>query len=610
MGERPTLTGGSTGLRTGAEAPPGTSATGESSPARAAARRWAVRVVLPAALALWLLSLRNVDLDRMRDLGLLQVLPVLFWVALALLTLGFCLALGDRRTRNGWFAAYVLGLIAVIHATPTLLYPTLRYSWAWKHLAIVDAMLRHGGEVPNADKLSIYNEWPGFFELNALFMRATGLESAVGYAAWTPAFANALLLGPLLLLYRAVARDRRLIWGAAWIFYSCSWVGQDYFAPQAFAFLLFVTVIALVMRQLPYSALPRPDRHRRGAWPPGLLILVFVIVAAIVSSHPLTPLMLLSALVLLSLPRRNRPVVLPVLAGAVVLTVLWDITVARSYISPHLSSMVDALVQPDANISSGLATLGSAAPGLALVSWIDRGLSAAVFLLAAVGFVRRPWTRRTGLPLLVISPLPILAANAYGGEMIFRAYLFALPAAAFLIAALLVHRGTRPRRRMLVIYPVLLAMLGGLVFGYYGKEVVNRFTLQEVAAARYVTDNAPPGSKILSLTSGVPGLDMHYDQHQRVLLAQQDVEDKRRLVRDPLETVKGFAYGATAKEPAYIVLSRAQAMDTYLTGVLPARTMQRVDSALSGASAEGFTRVYGNRDAVVFRYVTPTEGER
>ncbi|WP_406398290.1 glycosyltransferase [Streptomyces sp. NBC_00879] len=605
MGERPTLTGGSTSSRAGAEAAPGTSTTGESSPGRAAARRWVIRAVLPTALALWLLSLRNVDLDRMRDLGLLQVLPVLFWVALALLTLGFCLALGDRRTGNTWYAAYVLGLIAVIHATPTLLYPTLRYSWAWKHLAIIDAMLRHGGEVPNSGQLSIYNEWPGFFQLNALFLRATGLESAVGYAAWAPAFTNVLLLGPLLLMYRAVARDRRLIWGAAWIFYSCSWVGQDYFAPQAFGFLLFVTVIALILRQLPSSALPRPDRRRRGAWPPGLLLVVLVIVAAIVSSHPLTPLMLLSALVFLSLPRRNRRVVLPVLAGALVLTAAWDATVARSYISPHLSSMLDALIQPDTNISSGLATLGTAAPGLALVSWIDRGLSGLVFLLAAIGFVRRPWTRRTGLPLLVISPLLILAANAYGGEMIFRAYLFALPAAAFLIAALLVYRGTRPRPRMLVIYPLLLALLGGLVFGYYGKEAVNRFTLQEVAAARYVASHAPKGSRIVTLTSAVPGLFMHYDQHEQVLLGQQEVADRRRLVRDPVEGVKGFVYGATPKEPAYIILSQAQARDLYLTGELPADTVKRLESALSGAA--GFARVYDSDDAVVYRYETPRE---
>ncbi|MEU4064275.1 glycosyltransferase [Streptomyces wedmorensis] len=570
-----------------------------------AARHWSVRVCLPVSLALWLLSLRSVPLDEMRDLGLLQVLPPLFWVATVLLTLGFCVALSDRRTHGAWLTGYVLGLIALIHATPTLLYPTLRYSWAWKHLAVVDAMVRHGGEVPNANKFSVYNDWPGFFQLNALFLRATGLDSAVGYAAWTPAFANALLLAPLLLLYRCVTRDRRLVWGAAWIFYSCSWVGQDYFAPQAFAFLLFMTVMALTFRQLPSSALPRPDPRRRGGWPPALLAAVVVLVAAVVVSHPLTPLMLISALVVLSLPRRNRSVTLPLLAATVVLTAIWDATVARSYISVHIDNLTQSLVQPDRNVTAGLAPLGDAATGQVLLSWIDRGLSATVVVLAVAGFVVRRWTRRTGLPLLAVAPIPLLAVNAYGGEMLFRAYLFALPAAAFLVAALLLPSDARRYApRTLVVYPVVfLALLGGLVFGYYGKEAVNHFTPGEVAAARYVTEHAPPDSTIIMLTSDVPGIDMDYDLHPRIELAYQDPEDTRRLVDDPVAGVTTFAYGATEERPAYLVLSRAQDMNGYLTGSLPADTSERLRSALP--NAPGFTRVYADEDAVVYRYVTP-----
>ena len=56
----------------------------------------AARAALPLALLLWLLSLRGVDLGRMGDLGLLQVLPVLYWVAVALLAAGFALAVADR----------------------------------------------------------------------------------------------------------------------------------------------------------------------------------------------------------------------------------------------------------------------------------------------------------------------------------------------------------------------------------------------------------------------------------------------------------------------------------------------------------------------------------
>ncbi|MFI6421520.1 glycosyltransferase [Streptomyces sp. NPDC050842] len=564
----------------------------------------AARVVLPVSVALWLLSLRSVPLDKMRDLGLLQVLPPLFWVATALLTLGFLLALSDRRTHSAWLAGYVFALIALIHATPTLLYPTLRYSWAWKHLAVIDAVNRHGGDVPNADKFSVYNEWPGFFDLHAMFLRTTGLDSAVGYASWTPPVANVLLLAPLLLVYRSVTRDRRLVWGAVWIFYSCSWVGQDYFAPQSFAFLLFLTVIALLYRQLPSSMLPRPDPDRRDGWPPGLLVVVVVIVAAIVVSHPLTPLMLISAMAMLSFPRRSRRLALPVLIAAVVLTAVWDATVARSYISVNISAVIQSLTEPDQNVASGLAALGDAAPGQILLSWVDRGLSAAVALLALAGMLIRRWTWRTGLPLLAVAPLPLLAVNAYGGEMLFRAYLFALPAAAFLVAALLLP--TSDRRgvaRTLAVYPVLLAMLGGLVFGYFGKEALNQYTLKEVAAARYVIENAPPGSTIVSLTADVPDLDLDYEKHRRVQLAYQDEDDLRQMVVDPLEGVTGFIYGATEEKPAYVVLTRAQDMNLYVTGALPADVSERLQAALAGAP--GFTRVYDNGDAIVYRYVTP-----
>lgn len=637
MGERQTLTGGRTqALISGVTRWPGTAAVDRRPGQGATPLQWAARATLPLALALWLVSLRGVDLNGMRDFGLLQVLPVLFWVAIGVLALGFSLALADRRTGTGWFLAYVLGLIAMIHATPTLLYPTLRYSWAWKHVAVVDAVIRHNGEVPSAEKLSLYNQWPGFFELNAFFLRATGLESALGYAAWAPPVVNVLLIGPLLLLYRSVTRRKRLIWGAVWLYYSCSWVGQDYFAPQAFAFLLFVTLTALVMGQLPTSALRRSGAGGRRAWPVGRFVIVLVLEVVIVSSHPLTPLMMLTALAALSIPRRNRRVVLPALAGAVLLTVLWDATVARPYVSSHLHDFISALVRADANVVSGLAALGTAAPGQVIVSWVDRCLSAVVFLLAALAFLIRPWVRRTGLPLLVVAPLPLVAANAYGGEMIFRAYLFALPAAAFLIATVLfqrserpppsdrgerqspvdagerpppsepgeeplaLRRGERPVLRALAVYPVLMALLGGLFFGYYGKESATYFTKGEVAAVRYVMATAPPDSLIVTLTSAAPGLYTRYDEHSRAEVDEWGLDDRRRLLRNPVAGLTPFVQRSTAARPAFVILTRAQAADTYFRGVLPADTVQRTDAALARTPA--FVPVYRNPDAVVYRY--------
>ena len=103
---------------------------------------------LPVALLLWVISLFRVDLGRMSDLGLVSVLPVTFWLALALLTTGFVLAVTRQAPRRGLLVAYAVSLVLVLHATPTLLYDTLRYAWAWKHVGLIDYLVRHGSHRP------------------------------------------------------------------------------------------------------------------------------------------------------------------------------------------------------------------------------------------------------------------------------------------------------------------------------------------------------------------------------------------------------------------------------------------------------------------------------
>ncbi|MFF1909642.1 glycosyltransferase [Kitasatospora sp. NPDC058218] len=626
------------------------------------------RVALPAALALWLLALPRVRIGGMGDLGLIQVLPVLYWTGLALLVVGFVAVLRDRRIRQRWAAGYVLALIAFIHATPTLLYPELRYAWAWKHVMVVDAMLRHDGSVPNAGELDIYNQWPGFFQLNVLLLRATGLHSALGYAVWCPVLANVLLLGPLLLIFRTVTQDRRLVWGGIWIYYSASWIGQDYFSPQAFSYLLFLAVIALVLRRLaatrvaqapPGAAAPAADAPPgaeaagavragpgrgaramtwvadippRGGWRPLPFVLVLVLTAAIVCSHQLTPLMLISALLMLALPRRNRRVVLPALVGAVGITFAWDATVARPYLAKNIGNLVAALASPDNNALPGLQRLAQPAPGQVFASWVDRGLTGAVLVLAVTAVVRHRWVRRTTLPLLLIAPVPLLLANSYGGEMVFRAYLFALPAAALLAATVLIPAsrapgpahdperpgapaaaGARGPRRALpalrwgLTTVALFGLLGGLVFGYYSKEAMNNFSPGEVAALRYVAHTAPPGSRIVSVTADLPGSEERYDELSRTALSLGTPADRRDLVADPASAVEAALGDPTVTGPSFLVLTKAQAAECKLTGILPADTVDRVRDAASASST--LRAVFTDGDATVYRHSAPVAVE-
>ncbi|WP_370085752.1 glycosyltransferase [Streptacidiphilus sp. MAP12-16] len=575
------------------------------------------RAVPPVAILLWFLSLRRVHLERMGDLGLLEVLPVLFWIALGLLTLGFVVTLRAERVGRVWPAVYVVALIAILHATPSVLYPTLRYSWAWKHVDVVDALLRNGGAVPHPGWLDIYNQWPGFFVANGLVLRFTGLHSAMGYAHWATPVANVLLIGPLLLLYRTITHDRKLIWGAVWIFFSCSWIGQDYFAPQTFGFLLFVTVIALVLKQLPTQGPPgahpvhawvAPHRPARGSsgggWRPGLFVMVVLMEAVLVSSHQLTPLMLIATLTVLSLPRRNRGTVLPVLACAVLLQAVWFCTVARPYITANLGNFIKAVTSPDSNAPTWLTGLGTPAPGQILLAWVDRSLSAAVILLAVIALFRRPWTRRTALPLLAVAPLPMPALNSYGGEMIFRAFLFSLPATAMLIAALVMRARPPIRLRAVASFVLLLCFLGGLVFGYYGKEQMEYFTAREAAATAYLDRVAPTGSTIVSVTNNIPNIDNDYDLHNRVVIAWNSTQNRRLLLRDPLAGLEEAVALDAPPGPVYLILNRGQTAECYITGVLPANTVSRLEAAVDRSRI--FAPVFRNADAVVYVLVDRT----
>ncbi|MFI8215014.1 glycosyltransferase [Streptomyces sp. NPDC085932] len=574
------------------------STSGRSRPAF----HWFARLALAGALALWLLSLRDVNVAGMGDLGLVEVLPVTYWAAAVVLTLGFCAALLDRRTPGWLYTLYVVTLIAMLHATTPLLYEQLSNAWAWKHVSMVDVFLRLG-ELRVADDhgLDVYTQWPAFFAFNAIVVKATGIDSALSYAAWAPPVADALLLGPLMLLFRSFSRSRRLAWCAAWVFYTCFWVTQDYFAPQTLTFLLYVTVVALVVRRLPRRKEPGPSGGQQTQRPsPYWILLVLLVVAAIVCAHPLTPLMLICALTVLAFPRRNRRTVLPVLLGTVILTAVWNVTMARTFISTNLKEMIQDVTQPGENVSSGFLDLSDASSAQVLVAWTDRALSAGVWLLAIAAFVLRPSLRRTPLGLLAVAPLPLLALNSYSGEMLFRAYMFALPAISFAAVALAAGLRRGRRIRSMAVPVVLVVLFAGFTVSYFGKEYALYFTRSEAAASRWLFSHAPPGSVVTAVTEDFPAGYTKYDQYDRVWITMEGPEAPERFARDPAREIRKIA--ADTGKPVYVMLNRAQDARIHATGWLPAN----LRSIATELSAEpDFRLVYRNSDAAVYQFTPP-----
>ncbi|OWY79987.1 hypothetical protein B9C99_20175 [Rhodococcus sp. BUPNP1] len=566
-----------------------------------------------AAASLWIVSLPRIDVSLMGDYGLLPLLPVTFWAGLAVLLVSFGLSVRRDSVPIWVYAAHVGVLIAILHATPTILYDTLRYSWAWKHIGIVDYFQRNPAVDPTFGELSAYQFWPAFFNANATLVKAGGLDSALGYAAWAPPFFNVLLLGPLFLIFREFSGDKRLIWTAITIFYLGAWVGQDYFAPQAVSFFLYLTVLALVLR---YQKPTVPAHTRRCV----AAFAIVPIMAGIVPTHQLTPLMTVMALGILAVFRARKTWVLT--AVMLALTLGWDILFAGPWLAADLAGLAAAFGDAGGNAGSGFIDLAAGSRSQVVVAQFDRALSAGVWFLAAVGLFRRFRTprgilrhRELALPLLAVAPLPLILSNDYGGEMIFRVYLLGLPFVAFYAAAAffpdrrtgrLVPTNRRTWVSLVALPAVLILMVTGFAFGYYGKEQTANFTTGEHAVAQFVYGVAPRGSLIVGATNGFPWAFKNFEFYDHMWFSTFELEDRQAILDDP-EGMFADIMNPVEHHHSYLVITRSQQEDMVLSGDLPEDALPRIEQILE--ESPRFTLIYRNPDAVVFTLTQPSPEE-
>ncbi|MDA8297727.1 MAG: glycosyltransferase family 2 protein [Actinomycetota bacterium] len=557
------------------------------------------------AFALWILALTSpVHLDKMTDFGLLSVLPRAYFVAIGILCASFVVQVALRRTSALVLGAHVAVLLLMFHATPTLLYHTLRYQWAWKHVAIIDyVILHHGVNLFQHNKLLVaYQDWPGFFSLNGMVTNGSGFTSALSYASWAPFVNEALYAGPLWMIFRELTTDRRVLWSALWIFYLGNWIGQDYFSPQGFAFFLYLVVIALVFSRLMRPSAPsrrgRARRVRLGgdvevppiatARPPlgrGELVSVGAVVVlcmvAIASSHQLTPFMVVGALVALWLFRRLRSRWLA--AASIVIAVGWIALAARQFMAYNLPSLTQGIGHFFSNATVNEYNAGQASPDQLLIGHVDRAFTALVIVLGVLGILRR-WRQgrlRPLLPalLLVIVPGAALGANNYGGEVVFRVYLFALPFLAFFGATLFESTGRAALAwfRNLARAAVAFFLLGGFLVSYYGKERSNYFPPKEVQAVEAFYHQAPPGSLVITADGNIPWPLEGYNTYRNYLFATGTKASVRQIVRHPVRTL---SLDLSGPEPSYLVFATSDAYSVEMTGALPKGAYRRIEAAV------------------------------
>jgi hypothetical protein len=480
-------------------------------------RQFALSLPALVALVVWRLSLRHVDTSDLGEYGLPPALPIGWYAALLLSVLGAVTAIAMRRASGPVMVGYVLVVAVILFGTVPVLSAQPHYAWVYKHFGVVRYLEASGKVDPSID---IYNRWPGFFALGAVFSRVAGYPNPETYASWAELFF--LLLDALLVMaaVKAITREMRIAAGAALLFVLTNWVGQTYYSPQAFAYVLGLALILIMLRQLrvdgpSYSArltrlVERVGRtpqlsvqlEKTARWPRWAAVAaVLGLNAVIVASHQLTPYMLLVGIVLLMLVGVFRPWwVLGVMAA-----MTFAYFAANFHFIQHNYGVFTSI--DPFNNAQGPKITQSPSAGKAFNTNVELVLIAISWLAtlwAMVRLLRRGLLMRA-LPFVVLafSPFFVLFGQNYGGEASLRIILFSSPWCGALISWALATVA-RPRLRWALTASVAVAFTALFVPSFLGQEELNIIAPAEVRASEWFYYHARPGSVLVLAAPGFP----------------------------------------------------------------------------------------------------------
>ena len=487
----------------------------------AVADRWKTlnRSVTPALAALsvifWLVGLHPVTPGQMGSLGLINQLSPILLLSYPILLAAVVLELVADRPRERLLTAYAIAGVLLVYGLQPASEQTARLSVAWLHVGFAQYIAAHGQVLNGYDGRF---SWPGFFSLVAFVSRASGQTDMTPLLQWAPAVLAGLAVLGMRALATAVLGSGRRAWIATWLFLLTQWTEQDYFSPQAVTYVLMLGGLALtaryLVRPLPATS-PRPCLRGRLVplnTPRDRLLAqaaILLIALALAPSHQLTLFVLGGLLLVMLLTGWLWPAWLPWIV--LILSLLWFCLGAKDFWKDHLDLVIGHVGQINFSVQQGLSQRFVGDGGRIVILTVRVALTCTVGLLAAAGWwsLHRRTTRSWTLALLAIAPFGLIILQSYGGEVILRSYLFALPFAAILasvaVDALLTSTWLDSRRTALAVPVVLLTALGlATVTARGGNDAYTSFSRADLAAVDYAYQHAADGQTIGALTADLP----------------------------------------------------------------------------------------------------------
>jgi hypothetical protein len=574
----------------------------------------ALAAVAGAALVLGVSSMARVDPQQIGGFGLIRALPLAYFVALALSLAGFVASLSLRRFIPTLLTWQVLVTVIILHGPDPIIHGLPRLEASFRHLGIADNIAQSGQLDASLDA---YFNWPGFFSLLGMLSAATGVRDLVAIATWAPLGVNVLLLAPLLALAKPLTANPRQAWAAVWLFYLTSWVGQDYLAPQAYSFVLMLTLFACLLSVFSGWAWPT-DRNRLSRWlarmvsrsdgsvprqgviePSRAAAAVLVVVCSLVLvamtvSHQLTPFAVIPIMAALLLTGRLRLRFLPVLA--VVVPVGWLLFAAAAYVQGHFGQLIGSFGDIGANTVGVLSERVSGSGEHRFVVYTRLAEVALVWGLAVLGAItgykrKIPWlTAAAG----ALAPLALIPAQPYGGELLLRVYLFSLPFAVCLAVLPLASDKTAGLglRRALGLFLMGSVLATATVVARYGNDGMESFSDDEITVVNRLYSTAPTGAVLIEAVRNTPWKFQHYADY-----------DYRALVAgEPGPAAAAFSCEAADQiarnSGAYLIVTESQREAADLRGSTSLADLDQFVTTCG--TSPGWTKVFENAGGVIF----------
>ena len=338
--------------------------------------------------------------------------------------------------------------------------------------------------------------------------------------------------------------------------------------------------------------------------PTGAFVIGAICYLAVVVSHQLSPIMILVAVWTFAVLTRRLPLWIPLAMTAV--EVYW-VTLAWPFVSRH-----NSLLNP--NPGAGHPKVhdpSHALPGLELVRYGSWLLTLVLVVAAATGLVRRFRERHFDVLPVAFAAGPVLVffLQSYGGEAVFRTYLFALPWLAFLAAAACMPSPMSRvplavRRRFVVLAAIATP---SLLFAYFGYEKANYFSRSDVAAARWWEQHAPHDSALGLIAQNFPSrLDGRYayaqfSEAEPTLTDEGGVRYRPVRPSDLRRIIHMFDY--VGGRNRYLAITPSQERYSDLWGLLPRGSFTRLRYLL--AHSRHFRIVYSNGQSEIYKVVQP-----